>query len=130
MSTLDWANTRQSFEGIRITLTPSDWVLDGFFTHFVQVLPENIDRADYERVFAGIYAVYNGFSDAGLDTYLFTYEDAPTESQLYTCGVRLHGQPAFTSWHYEFETASQASSDGTERFATCGVGYQFEDYAW
>lgn len=139
VSPLDWANTRRTFEGVKVMHKQGDWAIDGFYTGFVPVRPNDFDEADYNRDFYGVYSVYNGLENATVDLYYLGYDDqrplAPVASDfsLHTVGMRVNGSRG--DWLYEFEGAPQfgrqsgAGLDHTGGFATIGVGRKL-DMMW
>jgi len=140
VSPLDWANTRRTFEGAKVMVDVGDWKIDAFFTHLVQIQPDDFDEADYDQPFYGAYGVYSGLQDATVDLYYLGYEHQrpgaaiQTDFSLHTIGARLNGKHG--SWLYEFEGATQFGRqsglgvDHQAYFATAGLGYQFADVSW
>jgi hypothetical protein len=43
VSPLDWANTRRTFEGVRLLYSTNEWSIDGFYTQFVPVVAHSFD---------------------------------------------------------------------------------------
>ncbi|MDH3717447.1 MAG: alginate export family protein, partial [Planctomycetota bacterium] len=123
----DWANTRRTFEGVKILYQSCDWSIDAFFTHLVTVEPFELDEADYDQPFYGVYAVYKGLSDATLDLYYLGYDNQVRSFSLHTFGARLNGER--DDWLYEVEGAYQggdaagfATGDQSDGFITAGLG--------
>jgi hypothetical protein len=141
VSTLDWANTRRTFEGINVLHRTENWALDAFYTNFVPVRPNDLDRADYDESFYGFYSVYSGFENLTIDTYYLGYDDertgAPivTHFSLHTLGVRLNGK-ARNGWLYEVEGGPQFGEqmglglDHSAGFVTAGVGRKIKSVPW
>ncbi|MGI9455139.1 MAG: alginate export family protein [Aeoliella sp.] len=142
VSPLDWANTRRTFEGVKVMYRHCDWAIDGFYTGFVPVESNKFDDADYNQDFYGLYGVYSGMENATLDVYYLGYDDQrPLTTQpagsrdfsLHTVGMRLNGSRG--KWLYEFEGAPQFGRqsgiglDHTAGFATAGIGRQL-DMMW
>lgn len=134
ISPLDWANTRRTFEGIKVMHKAGDWAIDGFYTNFVPVAPDNFDEADYDRSFYGVYATYSGAKSATYDLFYIGFDDqrplgaaavGSRDFSLHTFGGRLNGGSG--DWLYEmegaFQTGSQAMGlDHRAGMCTCGVG--------
>lgn len=141
VSPLDWGNTRRTFEGINVLRRTENWALDAFYTNFVPVRPNDLDRADYDQSFYGFYSVYSGFENLTIDTYYLGYDDqtvgAPvvTNFSLHTIGVRLNGK-ARNGWMYEAEGGPQFGEqiglglDHAAGFATVGVGRKIKSVPW
>lgn len=139
VSPLDWANTRRTFEGVRLLTQHGDWSVDGFYTNFVPVVPNRLDEADYDVRFYGMYGVYSGMENAMVDFYYLGYDDdrnlAPVTSDfsLHTVGLRINGSHG--DWLYEVEGAPQfgrqsgLGQDQMAGFCTCGVGRKL-DMPW
>ena len=127
VSPLDWANTRRTFEGVKILHQTGDWSIDAFFTNQVIVDPFELDEAAYNQPFYGAYAVYKGFSDATLDLYYLGYDNQVRAFSLHTFGARLNGHRG--DLLYELEGAYQGgdaagvgTGDQSEGFVTAGLG--------
>ncbi len=140
ISPLDWANTRRTFEGVKLMYNEDDWKVDGFYTHFVPVRPYTLDYADYEQPFYGVYGTYGGWENKTLDVYYIGYDnkhdDAPITSDfsLNTIGSRLFG--SHRDWLYEMEGGYQfgrqsgLGQDQSAGFATAGIGRKYPRHPW
>jgi hypothetical protein len=146
VSPLDWANTRRTFEGVRVLHQEGDWAIDGFYTNLVPADANDLDEADYDQSFYGVYGVYSGLENATIDFYYLGYDDQSSYStapgiaalgtqdfSLHTIGLRLNGSHG--DWLYEFEGAPQfgrqsgLALDHDAGFATAGIGRKL-DMAW
>lgn len=140
ISPLDWANTRRTFEGVKLMYAANDWRVDGFYTHFVPVKPFELDQADYAQPFYGVYSIYAGWENKTLDLYYIGYDynfaGAPivTDFSLDTMGSRLFGTNG--DWLYEFEGGVQFGrqsglfQDQDASFATGGIGRKYPKHPW
>ena len=141
VSPLDWANTRRTFEGIKVLYKAGDWAIDGFLTHYVPVDSDELDEADYRRPFYGAYAVYSGMKNRTLDIYYLGIDDervggppASGDFSLHTVGTRLNGSR--DNWLYELEGGAQfgrqsgLSLDQEAAFCTVGLGRKLPDMPW
>ncbi|QDU97213.1 alginate export family protein [Lignipirellula cremea] len=142
VSPLDWANTRRTFEGAKLMYREDDWAIDGFFTHFVPVLPNDFDQADYEQPFYGMYASWAGIENNTIDFYYLGYDNqhaatatpAASDFSLHTFGARLNGSRG--DWLYEAEGGFQLGRqsglgvDQSAQFATVGLGRRISDHPW
>lgn len=139
VSPLDWANTRRTFEGIKLITKHEDWAIDGFYTHLVPVVPNRLDQADYKQAFYGSYATYSGWEKKTWDLYYLGYDDTrpgavTSDFSLHTFGSRLFGERG--NWLYEFEGGVQVGRqmglglDQDAGFATAGVGRRLMRHPW
>ena len=135
VSPLDWANTRRTFDGARVLWKNGDWSVDGFYTFFVPVDPNDLDEADYDQNFYGAYATYSGWVNSSLDVYYLGLDnDNPgagtADFSIHTIGARLHG--SVDNWLYDFEGGPQFGRQsglgvGHEAFfATGGLGRKMD----
>ncbi|WP_197526994.1 alginate export family protein [Pirellulimonas nuda] len=144
VSPLDWANTRRTFEGIKVIHKEGDWAVDGFFTAFVPPQADEWDTADWQQQFYGCYGTYSGAKNAVYDFYYLGYDnrqtyqpgkDAPgsRDFSLHTFGGRMLATQ--DAWLFEVEGALQTGRqsglglDQRAAFVTGGVGRNF-DVEW
>lgn len=134
ISPLDWANTRRTFEGVKMMYAQDDWVCDTFFTHFVPVDKYDLDQADYDERFYGTYATFSGLENKTIDFFYIGYDDdrpatnvaGARDFSLHTFGSRLNGSR--DKWLYEVEGAYQSGRqsglgvDHSAGFITGGIG--------
>lgn len=102
LSPLDWANTRRTFEGGRLT-----WNNDDRTTDFILVRPTKIDvhRFDSPNLNQVLYGVYNSnktFENGPIDTYYLGFEDDSTFTRVHTVGALLKGEADGFLWDNEF----------------------------
>ena len=140
ISPLDWANTRRTFEGVKLMVAEGDWKVDGFYTHYVPVIPNELDRADYQQSFYGVYSTYAGWENDSVDLYYIGYDnnhdDSPITSDfsLSTFGSRLYGNRG--NWLYEMEGGVQIGRqsglglDQDAGFGTAGIGRKMPENPW
>jgi hypothetical protein len=140
ISPLDWANTRRTFEGIRLLHKGENLATDVFYTHFVPVSPNELDEADYHQTFYGVYNTYTIREGLTFDFYYIGYDNRDTgagnDFSLHTCGGRLNG-PLDDNWLFEMEGGPQFGRqsglglDDQAMFGTCGIGRKLSDVmAW
>ncbi|WP_197529165.1 alginate export family protein [Aeoliella mucimassa] len=142
VSPLDWANTRRTFEGVKIMYNECDWSIDTFFTNYVPVDDTDLDQADYNQRFYGVYGVYSGLENATVDMYYLGYDDdralgsnaaGSRDFSLHTLGLRISGSQG--DWLYEFEGGPQfgrqsgIGANHSAGFATAGIGRKL-DMKW
>jgi hypothetical protein len=139
VSPLDWANTRRTFEGIKLITHHDDWAIDGFYTHLVNVIPNELDEADYKQPFYGTYATYTGVEDQVWDIYYLGYDNRhpgtiTSDFSLHTFGSRLYIERGV--WLYDAEGGVQVGRqsglglDQDAGFATGGVGRKLPAHPW
>jgi hypothetical protein len=139
VSPLDWANTRRTFEGLKLMFREGDWAIDGFYTHYVPVIPNQLDHADYRQAFYGTYATYAGFENDTWDVYYIGYDNEnpgaiTSDFSLHTFGNRLYGTRG--DWLYELEGGVQVGRqsglglDQEAGFGTAGLGRKLAQHKW
>lgn len=139
VSPLDWANTRRTFEGIKLITKHDDWTIDGFYTHFVPVIPNRLDEADYKQPFYGAYATYAGIEKHTFDFYYLGYDNRhpgtiTSDFSLHTFGSRMYVEK--DEWLYDAEGGVQVGRqsglglDQDAGFATAGIGRKFTQHPW
>ena len=104
------------------------------------VKPFELDEADYDQPFYGVYSTYAGWENKTLDLYYIGYDydfaGAPiaTDFSLDTMGSRLFATNG--DWLYEFEGGVQFGrqsglvQDQEAGFATGGIGRKYPKHAW
>lgn len=139
VSPLDWANTRRTFEGIKLITKHDDWAIDGFYTHLVPVIPNRLDHADYKQPFYGTYATYAGVENHTFDFYYLGYDNRhpgaiTSDFSLHTFGSRMYVEQG--DWLYDAEGGVQVGRqsglelDQDAGFATGGIGRKLSKHAW
>ncbi len=139
ISPLDWANTRRTFDGVKVMLSNDEWKVDGFYTYYVPVVPNELDEADWDQPFYGVYATYGGCEHDKLDLYYIGYDNKnpgtiTSDFSLHTLGSRLYGDRG--DWLYDAEGGVQVGRqsglglDQEAGFATGGIGRKLPQYPW
>lgn len=134
VSPLDWANTRRTFDGYRLTLSAESTDLDLFYTNPVLRVPETggtneWDSSNNDTRFYGAY-LSNRATDLGtLETYYLGFENQPANFSFHTLGSRIVG--AKDRLLYEFEGGVQFgdNSNGSTHnagFLTAGLGRKLD----
>lgn len=109
VSPLDWANTRRTFDGVRVMAKGAGWTVDGFFTRPVKVDPEELNTADDTKAFFGAYAGRNlGASKISAYYLVLTKnDDNPLTAGLagdyeyHTVGMGFDGKQGSFDWSTE-----------------------------
>lgn len=142
VSPLDWANTRRTFQGLKLLYREDDWAIDGFYTHHVPVDSNGYNEVDYKQSFYGMYGVYSGFENRAYDFFYLGYDNRHTggppasdDFSLHTFGSRVFGQTE-SMWLYEAIGAVQLGRqsglglDQEAGMATAGVGRELSTTGW
>ncbi|GAB5402782.1 MAG: alginate export family protein [Aureliella sp.] len=140
VSPLDWANTRRTFDGYRLTHSTDSNTVDLFYTNpvsrsFATAGTNEWDSSDNLQHFYGVYNTFKGLDIGALETYYIAYDNDNTNFSFHTLGSRLAGSN--DAFLYEFEGGVQfgRNSDGSDHgagFVTAGLGKQLSlmDGSW
>ena len=133
VSTLDWANTRRTFDGVRVFRQGAQWDVDLFYTKFVPVEANDFDTADNDRDFGGAWFTYRPQKGHFVDAYYLFADDtrnvvqqgitrAPTET--HTLGGRHAGDRDGCLWDFEgaLQFGDQGNQDLFATMASAGLG--------
>lgn len=75
VSTRDWTNTRQTFQGARAFWRSDELDLDAFWTHPVDVRASDHDRALSDVTFCGVWVTYRPAKGQVMDLYYLDLKD-------------------------------------------------------
>lgn len=144
VTTLDWANTRRTFDGARLFRKGEKWDVDLFYSAFVPPNPTGLDQLDDNQEFGGAWATYRPEKGHFLDFYYLYFDNtnnvtqfpapastalvrAPTE--VHTMGTRYAGDRCGYLWDVELalQFGNQNGQDLLAGAATVGVGRNFKD---
>jgi len=113
-------NVRQTFDGLRTTLTASKWRVDAFATKPVETDRGIFDDApDHTRTFWGVYAVrpLSFLPKANVDLYYLgvdrkvaRFDQGAGRETRHSAGTRIWGSR--NSWDYNYETLYQWGTFG------------------
>jgi Alginate export len=147
ISTLDWANTRRTFDGAKVFYRSDKLDLDVFYTRPVVVSPSHFDSADWNRQFAGAWATYRPEKGQEIDAY-YLYLDSDLKVPfgyvpggrggyyINTFGGRYSGDHKLQadactdhgSFLWDFEAALQcgewSNRNAFAGMSSTGIGYQ------
>ena len=135
VSSLDWANSRRTWDGGRVVVKNNAWRIDTFATRPVTVEKYEFNEPDSNQAFYGIYAVHD-VPDWKLkyDLYVLRLDrdDLPTgDEERYTAGLRLNGKCLLTGIEYDVEGGWQFGDAGDRDvrawFIASELGYSFAD---
>lgn len=86
VSTLDWANTRRRFDGVRAFRAGEKWDFDAFWLRPVTPNAQNLDSSDNNQNFAGAWATYKPKKGTFVDFYYLMLDNT---NRVTSQGVRL-----------------------------------------
>src|SRR5439155_21096722 len=69
ISTLDWANTRRTFQGAKAYWHSEKLDVDAFCVQPVAVSPSRFDSVDNNQIFAGLWTKFKPSKDHTIDAY-------------------------------------------------------------
>ena len=140
ISTLDWVNTRRTFQGVKAFWRTPEWDLDAFWVRPMITEKGNVDNWDTQQNFFGLWATNKPKPGHLIDLYFLSLENERNlaaanvlagnilqgNSHVHTLGGRLAGN--FDNFLYEFEGMYQfgrRSGLDVSAFAVAtGVGYR------
>lgn len=142
ISTLDWANTRRTFQGARAYRTSEKFDVDLFWAN--PVLPQafQLDSVDNNVNFAGVWTTYKPRKGTTLDLYyLFIDNTSPVAEgafgdrsgyHAHTLGSRYAGDREGVLWDFEamLQLGEWANQDLVAGATTAGLGYHWRCAAW
>ncbi len=133
ISTLDWANTRRTFQGVRMFRRGQQWDADLFWVQ--PVLPEatSFNQADADQNFVGTWLTHRPQPGRFLDLYYLYYGDRRDIAQLdvvrapcdlHTLGSRWTGDRDGFLWDAELalQLGQRDDRDVVAGMATAGIG--------
>ena len=146
ISTLDWANTRRTFQGVKTFWRSPKLDLDAFWVRPMNISQQsrtNFDNWDENRDFYGLWATYKPQRGHFADLYFLSLDDSRTKAVnttfnnitggvVHTVGSRYAGNT--NQYLYELEGMYQfgrsvnhslAPTDISAGAVAAGVGYQF-----
>ncbi len=141
VSTLDWANTRRTFDGVRVFRRGESWDFDAFFAQVVPPNPTELDRSDENQDFTGTWLTYRPEKGHFVDFYFLNLDNRNTvtqqniqraPTQVSSFGTRYTGDRNGWLWDYELvlQTGEQGAADLFAGAATVGGGRHWKDACW
>ncbi len=138
VSTLDWVNTRRTFQGVRAFRTGEKWDFDAFWLQVVVPQANKLDSGDNNQNFVGGWFTYRPKKGTTLDLFSLTLDNTNDVTQqgiqrspftVNTTGARYAGDS--NGFLYDFEGGFQVGRRGTQDveagFATAGAGYHWKE---
>ncbi len=142
VSPLDWANTRRTFDGLKLFWKGDDWDVDLWWTRPVPFgqhitggfTDHNFDRSDESQEFIGLWLSRKTCKNRKLDLYflrLAEYDANPTLFDESLIGARWEGQWCNLLLEAEggYQFGDFGADDHTAGFFTMGLGRKL-DLAW
>ena len=140
ISTLDWVNTRRTFQGVKAFWRTAEWDVDAFWVRPMIIEKGNVDNWDTQQNFFGLWATNKPKPGHLIDLYFLSLENERNlsaanvlagnilqgNSHVHTMGGRLAGN--VDNFLYELEGMYQfgrRSNMDVSAFAVAtGVGYR------
>jgi hypothetical protein len=140
VSTLDWVNTRRTFQGVRGFRHTEKWDLDLFWVQPVIPNPGKLDSVDNNQNFAGAWTTYRPEKTRAIDAYYLLRDNTNVGAALgiplgsstrHTFGGRYVGNVDNFLLDVEgaMQLGSQNGRDVAAGMGTVGAGYNFKDAA-
>ena len=136
ISSLEWANTRRTFEGVRGFWLGEKLDVDVFWVQPVPADNNRFDRRDRNQDFAGAFVTYHPDKGQALDLYYLYLNNENrattlginlTPTRVHTLGSRFVGDKNGFLW--DFEGALQLGERGGQSIVagmgTAGIGYNW-----
>ena len=141
VSTLDWANTRRTFDGIRVFRRGEKWDFDAFFAQNVPAAASALDKADENQDLTGAWLTYRPEKGHFVDFYYMYFDNSNNitqqnivraPAQINTLGTRYTGGKDGWLWDYELITqfGDVGNADLFAGAATVGFGRHVKDACW
>lgn len=140
ISTLDWANTRRTFQGVKTFWQTPAFNLDAFWVRPMVTEPNQFDNWDKDRNFVGLWGTYKAIPGQVLDLYYLSLIDNRTvspanitqgnvlqgDSVLHTIGARWVGDYERILYELEgmYQFGKRSHLDISAFSIASGVGYQ------
>lgn len=117
----NWSNVRRNFDGVKLFWSDDLWNVDAWFVKPVEKRQRDVDNAEWDQDFFGLYTTYKGLENHRIDAYflalvnqgLVTNANLRTgdigDLAVYTLGGRVAGKKPLDKhiWDYEAEAAYQ-----------------------
>lgn len=128
VSPLDWANTRRTFDGGRLTYSNEVWNIDAFWLRPTVRDFRSFDESNDQVEFYGIYGTNKSPANGALDLYWIGFDTPAFEFD--SIGARYNGKLGGllfeTEGAYQFGTNAD-NSDHSAGFFMAGLGKSFSE---
>lgn len=138
ISPLDWANTRRTFDGVRVMSAFKGWSLDGFVTRPVGVNPNKLNKPASAQLFAGLYSSKKLNKHLFSGYFLIYSKNAPvspatglsTSFDYLTLGTGYDGKGGSFDWSTEaaYQFGKQSGNSISAYMLSINGGYSFKDH--
>lgn len=132
VTTLDWANTRRTFQGVRAFRLGEKFDVDAFWVQPVIPNVDELDWADTGQNFAGLWTTYRPAAGHFIDVYyLFRNDSSPAGGapayDINTIGSRHADNRGNWLWDIEamIQFGRRGGADVLAGAVTTGGGYEF-----
>jgi hypothetical protein len=143
ISTLDWANTRRTFQGVKTFWDSPQFDIDAFWVRpmliDVNEFDARPDRWDEDQNFYGLWGTYKPMKGHFADLYFLSLDTNPraasqkggalVDSVLHTIGARYAGNYKQVLFElegmYQFGARARAKQDISAGAVAAGLGYHF-----
>ncbi|XZE36652.1 alginate export family protein [Pirellulaceae bacterium SH501] len=125
LSPLDWANTRRTFEGGRLTWSDDYRTTDLLLVRPATIRPDDHDTPNQDQALWGVYNSSKVFENGTVDTYYLGFENSATDLHVHTLGTLIKGESDGLLWDHELGYQLGRNPDGSsisEFSITLGVG--------
>ncbi len=134
VSPLDWANTRRTFDGYRLTYASKELDGDLFYTNPVNRVAatggtNEWDSSNNNRSFYGAYLSRKDLDVGIVDAYYLGYDDQDANFSYHTLGSRVAGSGDFFLYELEGGVQFGDNSNGSTHnasFITGGLGRKLD----
>jgi hypothetical protein len=137
ISPLDWANTRRTFQGVKMFWQNAKWSADAFCVQPVVPSANSFASVNYEQLFTGLWGSYRPQKGEVIDLYYLNLDDVSHiysgqfgqkgAMNLSTVGSRWYGNK--NNWLWDTEAMLQFGSYSNQGILahsyTMGGGYNF-----
>lgn len=147
ISTLDWVNTRRTFQGVKAFWRTPSWDLDAFWVRPMITEKGNVDNWDTRQNFFGLWGTYKHNNPQGnhlLDLYYLGLDNNNNisaaqraaanilqgNSFVHTLGGRVIGNHENILYEIEgmYQFGNRSNMDVSAFAVATGVGYHFKTY--
>jgi len=139
VSPLEWANTRRTFQGVKLFARGEKWDVDLFCVQPVIPHPQRFDSVDNDQVFTGLWTTYRPKKGQNIDVYYLNLDQTRRDPvrlalasgpfNVHTIGARYVGDSHNVLWDVEgaVQFGERADQSILANAFTAGVGYNFKD---
>jgi Alginate export len=135
----DWANTRRTFEGVKVFRQGENFDVDLFWVQPVIPSPGHFDSVDDGQNFTGVWTTYRPKKGTYLDLYYLNLDQAKHVAigkfnemggfNVSTLGSRFAGDYEHVLFDFEgmYQVGSHVNQSISAGAATAGLGYDWAD---